>query len=382
MAIPRGGLIRFGRRPAGEAAGPAAADLVAALPTPLLVIDPAGVVGDANVASETLFNLSRAAIVGRHVEEMIGHPLTSVPTDAPFAAYDLEVVLPVDRHQRVDLAVAPLLDRPGWRVVTIHGRAPTLLAGRRNDRGTLTAIGAAAMLAHEIKNPLSGIRGAAQLLDAGGTQDGRAGGASELTRLIRDEVDRIAALIDRMEGFTDTRPLDLAPQNIHAILGHAREVALNGFARGLTIREVYDPSLPAVLGHRDALIQVLINLLKNAAEAMAGAGAGESGAGGTITLRTAYRHGVSMRAGRGAGRRPLPIEVCVIDDGPGAPEDLEEHLFDPFVTSKRGGAGGLGLALVDKLIADHHGIVEYAREGVPPRTVFRILLQRAPEDGA
>lgn len=364
MALPRRRLIGSGH-PLAEPEGPSPAELIAALPTPLLVIDTESRVVDANIAAETLLNLGRAAIIGRSIEDMIGHPLALFPNDAPVAAYDIEVLLPGGRHQRVDLAAAPLPDRAGWRVVVVHGRAPSHFAGRRADRegGKLTAIGAAAMLAHEIKNPLSGIRGAAQLLEAGADEASRA-----LTRLIRDEVDRVAALIDRMEGFTDTRRLELGPQNIHALLGHARAIALQGFAKDMAIYEVYDPSLPAVLGDRDALIQVLINLLKNAAEATEGKG--------TITLRTAYRHGVSVRAQTGDGRRQLPIEVCVIDNGPGAPPDIDQHLFDPFVTSKRSGSG-LGLALVDKLIADHGGMVEYAREGTPAKTIFRLLLPRA-----
>jgi two-component system, NtrC family, nitrogen regulation sensor histidine kinase GlnL len=219
------------------------------------------------------------------------------------------------------------------------------------------------MLAHEIKNPLSGIRGAAQLLETVVDPD-----HAPLTRLIRDEVDRVAELIDRMEGFTDTRPLDLAPQNIHAILEHARAVATRGFADTVRVREVYDPSLPDILGHRDSLVQVLINLLKNAAEAL-------GSLGGTITITTAYRHGLHVRGADGEPRRSLPIEVCVIDDGPGARTDIAAHLFDPFVTSKPTGRG-LGLALVQKLIADHGGLIEYAREGRPERTVFRILLPR------
>lgn len=368
MALPGGGLIRFGRRVAAssEIDRPSEGELLAALATPLLVVDPDGVLRDVNGASEALINLSRTAIVGKTVESMIGHPLTSFPSDSAFAVYDVEVCLPGDRRQRVDLMVSPLPDRPGWRVVTLHGREPANPVSRRADRegGKLTAIGAAAMLAHEIKNPLSGIRGAAQLLEASVDP-----GSQDLTRLIRDEVDRVAALIDRMEGFTDTRVLPLEPQNIHAILGHARDVAMQGFARGIVIREEYDPSLPSVLGHRDSLIQVFINLLKNAAEAMDGTG--------VITLKTAYRHGVSLRMSDGAGRMQLPIEICVIDEGPGAPPELEAHLFDPFVTTKKSGAGGLGLALVDKLIADQGGIVEYAREGSPPHTTFRILLPRA-----
>ncbi|HWL48156.1 MAG TPA: ATP-binding protein [Sphingomonadaceae bacterium] len=348
----------------------AAAELIAALPVPILLLDPAGTIRDANAASETLLNLGRAAIVGRPVDALIGRLPALLLGDAPFAAYDLEVILPACRPHRVDLHAAPLADRPGWRVMTIHGRAPAHLAGRRSDRGALAAVGAAALLAHEIRNPLSGISGAAQLLESTIEPS-----ASHLTQLIRGEVDRVAALIDRMEGFTDTRGLHLGPQNIHAILSHARAVALNGFAQGVTIREAYDPSLPPVKGDRDALVQIVLNLIKNAAEAMA------EQPDGAITLRTAYRHGVSVRLGdEGAARRGLPIELCVIDDGSGAPPGLVEHLFDPFVTSK-GRGGGLGLALVDKLVTDHGGMIEYAREGQPPRTVFRLLLQRGDDDG-
>ncbi|MDB5689361.1 MAG: two-component sensor histidine kinase [Sphingomonas bacterium] len=368
MALPGSGLIRFARRAAAPDPGaPTPAELVAVLPAPLLVIDPDGVITEANVAAETLLNLSRTALVGTRAETLIGAALASVPSDAPFAAYEFQLVLPDGRTRRADVTAAPLPDRPGWRVLTIHGAAPDHIVSRRSDRegGTRTAAGAAALLAHEIKNPLSGIRGAAQLLES--TCDE---GSRDLTRLIRDEVDRITALIDRMEGFTDTRPLDLTPQNIHAILAHVREVAAQGFARNFVLREIYDPSLPAVLGHRDALIQVLLNLMKNAAEAM------QDLPGGSITLTTAYRHGVSVQARGGDGRQPLPIEICVIDDGPGAPDELAPHLFDPFVTSKRTGTG-IGLALVDKLVADLGGIVEYAREGQPLRTVFRLMLPRA-----
>lgn len=332
------------------------------MPTPLLLLDEEGCVADANAAAEGFLNLARSAMRGRMVETLLGHRLAVVPQDAPFAAYDLVLSLPGGRRQEADVTAAPLPDRPGWRVVMIHGRSPAHPAGRRADRDgpKRSAVGAAAMLAHEIKNPLSSIRGAAQLLEGGG--DG------SLTRLIRDEVDRIAALIDRMEGFTDTRPLRLEPQNIHAVLAHARDVALNGFAEGFTIRELYDPSLPAVIGHRDSLIQVMLNLLKNAAEAME--------TPGEIVLTTAYRHGVARVMGPDGTRRSLPIEVCVIDEGPGAPPDLADHLFEPFVTTKRTG-GGLGLALVDKLVTDCGGMIEYAREGDPPRTLFRLLLARA-----
>lgn len=366
MALPGGRLIRLGRRSAASEL-PALSELFAVLPTPVLVVDPNGAIAEANVASETLLNLGRTAIIGRSMDTLIRQPLTSMAKDSPFSAYDLVMTLPGGRAQRVDLMAAPVPDQPGWRVVTIHASQAANLVGRSAERqgGKMTAIAAAAMLAHEIKNPLSGIRGAAQLLEASAGE-----GARDLTRLIRDEVDRVTALIDRMEGFTDTRDIALAPQNIHAILSHAREVAQQGFARDVVIRESYDPSLPEVIGHRDSLIQIFINLLKNASEAI------EELDEKIITIRTAYRHGVSFVKHSGDGRRALPIEVCVIDNGPGAPPEIGEHLFEPFVSSKRAGSG-LGLALVDKLVADQGGAVEYAREGEPAQTVFRLLLPRA-----
>jgi len=369
MALPGGGLIRFARRATQAEPSidlPSAVEIMAAMATAIIVIDPEGQVVEINSACESLFNISRTLVVGRSIASAIGHPLDSMPNDAPFAAYDLEIVLPGERKMRVDLMIGPIPDRVGWRAVSIHNHARSALGARSIDRegGTRTAVAAAAMLAHEVKNPLSAVRGAAQLLEQSCDEESR-----DLTRLIREEVDRVAALIDRMQGFTDTRPMEMAPQNIHAILGHAREVALKGFAQGRTIREIYDPSLPAVWGHRDSLIQILINLLKNAAEAM-------GNDLGNITLTTAYRHGVSVRRGDGDARQPLPIELCVIDDGPGAAEDIAGHLFDPFVTTKRTGSG-LGLALVEKLVSDQGGMIEYAREGTPTRTVFRLLLPRA-----
>jgi two-component system nitrogen regulation sensor histidine kinase GlnL len=352
VARASGGLIRLGRRAATRGT-PSPLDALLALPVPALMIDPDGLVTDANPAAELLFNQSQQTMAGRDWIGLAG--LDQTPGEAPFSAYDMAVA-PGGKPMRADLMVAPIVDHPGWRLVTIQRRQHAHFADRHSSK--LTASSAAATLAHEIKNPLSGIRGAAQLLQAG------AEGRADLTRLIKDEVDRIAALIDRMEGFTDTRPLDLGPQNIHAILTHAREVARSGFARGMAIRESYDPSLPAVLGHRDSMVQIFLNLMKNAAEA----------GSPTITLTTAYRHGISISSAQ--GRRTLPIEICVIDEGPGAPERIAANLFDPFVTSKPSG-GGLGLALVDKLVTDHGGVVEYAREGTPPRTVFRILFQRA-----
>ena len=344
------------------ARGPDEAELIAALPIALLVLDPAGCVARANAEAETLLNRSERTMLGLPIDAVLSLPLSDARRDGhALAAFDAELETSRGRV-RVDLVEAEVPDRPGWRTVTLHNAAARRLV---HDRAAAarSAVGAAAMLAHEIKNPLSSIRGAAQLI-ADGAEPG------ELTQLMIAEVDRIASLIDHMEGFTDTRPRDVEPLNIYPLLAHARDVALTGFARGIAIEERYDPSLPRALGNRDALLQVLLNLLKNAAHALGQRGERR------ITLATAYRHGITVAKGKGQPRVALPIEICVIDTGPGAPEDIADHLFDPFVSSRPEGKG-LGLALVDKLIRDMGGIVQYAREGNPHATVFRILLPRA-----
>jgi two-component system nitrogen regulation sensor histidine kinase GlnL len=226
-------------------------------------------------------------------------------------------------------------------------------------------IALAAMLAHEIKNPLSGIRGAAQLIEASVGDEDRA-----LIRLICEETDRIVKLVDRMQSFADPARPHWESLNIHAVLDHVKRLAQAGFARRVRFSEVYDPSLPPIQGSRDQLIQVFLNLIKNAAEAI-----GEDGADGEITLTTAYRPGVRLRTGENAAPVSLPLEICVRDNGPGIPPEVAANLFDPFVTTKAKGTG-LGLALVAKLVGDHGGIIEC--ESHPRRTVFRVLMPLPP----
>lgn len=355
-------------RPPPQPGEPDLGELFAALPVATLLLDPSGRVVRANAACEHLLNHSERAMIGQRFETVLSPPdeYRSRRDGHGFAAYDIEIEPTRSPRLRVDLVEAMVVEHPGWRVVTLHHvpASHRLAASAERPAGARAAIGAAAMLAHEIKNPLSGIRGAAQLL--GSSAEGQA----ELTQLITCEVDRIAALIDRMEDFTDTRPLRLQPTNIYPLLDHARRVALAGFARAVTLEERFDPSLPPVRIDPDAFLQVMLNLLKNAAEALAGTSAPR------IVLATAFRHGMSISPAPGRPRQPLPIEILVMDNGPGAPADIAPHLFEPFVSGKPEGKG-LGLPLVEKLVRDMGGVVQYAREGDPPETVFRLLLPRA-----
>lgn len=354
----------------GVSDGPGYAELFAALPVAALVLDPEGRIAHANAACELVLNHSESSMIGQPFDAIVFPPegYADRRDGHGFSAFDTEIEAVRGPRIRVDYVEMPVPDQSGWRIVTLHHAPHSRRVAQGADRtaGARAAVGAAAMLAHEIKNPLSGIRGAAQLL-AGSSHD------AELTSLITTEVDRIVALIDRMEDFTDTRPLSLQPTNIYPLLDHARKLALTGFARGMVIEEHFDPSLPHVLIDRDAFLQVMVNLLKNAAEALTGL------AQPRITLATAYSPGMSISLGAGRPRQPLPIEITVTDNGPGAPADIAEHLFEPFVSGKPEGKG-LGLPLVEKLVRDQGGIIQYAREMGRERelvTVLRILLPRA-----
>jgi two-component system nitrogen regulation sensor histidine kinase GlnL len=347
---------------------PSLADIVTAYPVATLVVGPDNRIANANVRAETLLNMARSAIVGSDITRTVR--IADVEgrfdiwhTDQPLAAYDIKVHAGRADATEVDLMVAPIPDHDGWRVVSIHAQSRAQkMASRRTAGGTRSAMGAAAILAHEIKNPLSGIRGAAQLLDSGADA-----GESALTQLICNEVDRIAALIDRMQDFTTERKLVCTPGNIYPLIDRAAQLAATGFGRRVKIIKRYDPSLPFALVNGDALVQVMINLFKNAAEAL------EKVERPEIRVETAFRHGVSVMTGRGRGSAVLPIEILVVDNGPGVPEHIRDHLFNPFITDKRDGQG-LGLALVDKLVRDMNGFIEYVRDGGEPGTTFRILL--------
>jgi two-component system, NtrC family, nitrogen regulation sensor histidine kinase GlnL len=334
---------------------PDAADLVAALPVAVLLVDPEGRVTYANAAAEELLNQSARLMTGQALASLLPLPDSS-SREGPMAVYDLAVTTSRGQELRVDYLDDDLPAFPGWRAVTLHAVAPRRLG---HPVGARAAVGAAAMLAHEIKNPLSGIRGAAQLI-----------GGGELPRLIVSEVDRIAALIDRMAEFSDTRPLATTSTNIYPVIEHSLTLARAGFASDVPIEERFDPSLPPAAINRDALTQILLNLLKNGCEAARG------GSDPRLVVTTAYRPGLAASVAADRPRQPLPIEICVLDNGPGPPPEIAEHIFEPFVSGRPEGQG-LGLPLVNKLVRDMGGLVQFAREGTPPWTVLRILLPRA-----
>jgi two-component system, NtrC family, nitrogen regulation sensor histidine kinase GlnL len=346
--------------------------LLAALPHPILVVGADDCVVYANAAAEVFLSTSLAMLKRETLEAVVafGCPLVALVdkvrrSDSSVNEYGIEMMTQKFAGPKlVDVHAGPLTDYPGHVVVMLQQRTMAQMIERQltHRAAARTVSGMAAVLAHEIKNPLSGIRGAAQLLEPGLNDEDRA-----LTQLICSETVRICNLVDRMEVFGDERPLTTEPVNIHDVLDHVRRLSESGFGRGLRYVEDYDPSLPSVPANRDKLVQAFLNLVKNAAEAI-----GEGGRDkGRIIITTAFRPGVRLSVPGSDTRISLPMMISIEDNGQGVPDHLKPHLFDPFVTTKRNGTG-LGLALVAKIIGDHGGIIECDSE--PQRTVFRVLL--------
>jgi two-component system nitrogen regulation sensor histidine kinase GlnL len=330
----------------------AAGLMLQSLPSPLIAIDAEGRVIEANAAAEEFFSLSRTTLTRMGLADLapFSSPLFSAVerlrnTGTTLAEYGVKLGTPRSGGERtVDILAGVLPERPGAMVLLILERSVAQAFDRQfnNLQAARSVSGMAAMLAHEIKNPLSGIRGAAQLLEASAAPEDR-----ELTTLICSETDRIKSLVDQMEVFSDERPPAMEPLNVHTVLEHVRMLASKGFASKVEFSESYDPSLPNVQGNRDQLVQVFLNLVKNAAEAIE-----KTDVNGKIVLSTAYRPGIRLQVPGSNHSVSLPLEISIRDNGPGIPDELAGSLFDPFVTSKDSGRG-LGLALVAKLIRDH-----------------------------
>lgn len=360
---------------------PDAVALFAALPVPVILLDASNRLRFINHAAEQFLGVSAGAATQLGLGDFLAgdNPLFMLVDqvrqhDAHVADHDMALDGPRLRRMNIAVQGAPLAEEPGAVLLVLHdATAARSLDRQLTVRGAARSVaGMAAILAHEVKNPLSGIRGAAQLLEASvGAAD------RELTVLIRDEADRIRDLVDRMEAFGE-KPVQYGPVNIHRVLEHVRRLAQTGFASSIRFTELYDPSLPPVHGNRDQLVQVILNLVKNAVEAivqdMSPRGDIQHG---EIQLMTGFQHGVRLAVPGTETRRHLPLVVTVRDNGPGIPDDIRPHLFDPFVSSKQSGSG-LGLALVAKIVSDHGGLVEV--ESRPGRTDFRLMLSMVDEE--
>jgi two-component system nitrogen regulation sensor histidine kinase GlnL len=342
-----------------------------ALPHPVLLLDADGGVLSANAAAENFLNTSEKMLCKNGLDQVLpfGSPIQALidqvrTSRKTVAERQIDFSGPrTGASARVDVHVSTLADGSDRILVLLEERSMAEKLDRqlKHQVAARSVTGLAAMLAHEIKNPLSGIRGAAQLLEGAlETEDDRA-----LTGLIQAETDRIVAIVDRMEVFSDERPPKMEPVNIHAVLGRVRLLAESGFASHIKIVEEYDPSLPDAAGNGDLLIQIFLNLLKNAAEAIGSRSDGE------IKLATAFRPGMRLSVASSKDRVNLPLEISLTDNGGGILEELRPNLFDPFVTTKTNGSG-LGLAMVAKIVRDHGGIVEH--EHVGKGTMFRVLL--------
>ncbi len=370
----KGGLLRrvtaVAARPGRT--GPEPGAVLSAIAVPVVVLDADNRFVSVNAAAEQFFQTSAASLAQLRLTDLLPEDsrLFAVIAqvryvDARVSDHDLTLESPRLSRRGVSVHAAPLPEMPGAVVLTLQdGSTAQMLDRQLNFRGAARGASAmAAMLAHEVKNPLSGIRGAAQLIE----QSAASEGDRELCQLIQDEADRIRGLVDRFDMFSE-RPVELGPVNIHRVLDHVKRIAESGFAAHLRVVEEYDPSLPPVWGNRDLLVQILLNLVKNAAEAV-------DPLGGEIVLTTAYHHGVRIAVPGSSDRVHLPLQISVRDNGPGIPEEIRGTLFEPFVSTKRGGQG-LGLALVAKLVADQGGLIEC--DSRPGRTVFRLSMPTPP----
>jgi two-component system nitrogen regulation sensor histidine kinase GlnL len=334
----------------------------------VVVVDGEGLIHYANLSAEQFFGVGRARLVSHPLSEFVPEdtPLFSLleqvlVTGGAVAENGITLSSPRIGNRFCALRLSPIVESDGLVAVSLVEQSIARSIDRQmSNRSAARSVSAlAAMLAHEVKNPLSGIRGAAQLLEESASDSER-----ELTTLICEETDRIVALVDRMEAFEDGRPIDRSALNIHQVLNHVRRLSQNGFGKNVRFVESYDPSLPDVFGDRDQLIQVFLNLVKNACEVP---GDGER----EIELSTAFRHGLRLAVPGQQAKVNLPLVVSVRDNGRGVSDEIRGHLFDAFVTNKPTGTG-LGLALVAKIVNDHGGAIEYDSE--PGRTTFRVML--------
>ncbi|TMM49931.1 two-component system sensor histidine kinase NtrB [Qipengyuania marisflavi] len=351
-----------------HAGAPDAAAQIAGLVFAVLLVDAKGIIVEANPAAEDLLERSVHRLVGTNLLEVSGISDervrdTLADPDLPLIARGVTIST-LHRERRYNLTSSPLHASPGWRVITLSDAGQADHEADDTDRAELRA---PAVLAHEIKNPLSAIRGASQLLARRATARDL-----PLAQMIGSEVDRIAALIDRMQQLGSSADVAISPCNPHAAIRNAVATIRTARPDSCELQEEFDPSLPMVAADQGALEQVLINLIANACDAVAGMGEPR------VTVRTRFASGLMFSAARLSKPIKLPIEITVSDSGEGIDPALRDHIFEPFVSSKPHGQG-LGLPLVRKLVRDMGGRIAHERDNRAGLTHFRINLPVAAE---
>jgi two-component system, NtrC family, nitrogen regulation sensor histidine kinase GlnL len=337
------------------------------LATAVVWLDADLIVRYANPAAEAVLALSKRSI--------LGHGLAGLFTDATALEAQLRQALRDERgFADPDLVLTPLGQEPlhlNCLASPVESSGPGLLLElrpidqrlriEREEQRLSQHLANRELirnLAHEIKNPLGGLRGSAQLLE----RELDRADLREYTQVIIKEADRLQTLMDRL--LTPHRPPTHLPMNIHEVCERVRSLILAEFPRGIGIRRDYDVSLPEFRGDPEQLIQAVLNVARNAAQAVL---AEPAKSGGEIVLRTRVARQVSV-VNRGHG---LALELQVIDDGPGVPAEIRDRIFHPLVSGRPGGTG-LGLTLAQTFVQHHHGVIEC--ESQPGRTCFRITL--------
>jgi two-component system nitrogen regulation sensor histidine kinase GlnL len=357
----------------GEIGRPDPKRLIASLPQGFLLLAPDLTIATVNPAAEQLIGQGARRLLGRSIHDVLAfeEPLILerlAEREAHLVAPGSLVRICHQPARPIDVTTAPVLHSPGWQIVVLHEPVgvEALTMGMAGDDGEGAALRAPDVLAHEIKNPLAGIRGAAQLLDRRISDSDRA-----LTGLITTEVDRIAKLIDQMQSLGRRSHDPVVDCNLHEAARHAQAILAAGRAGStagrFVVEEEFDPSLPPITANHDALVQVLLNLMANARDACEGVEVPR------IIVRTRFASGIQVHVGPGGKTVRLPIELRVSDNGPGVPAALHDHIFEPFVSNKKSGQG-LGLALVQKLVRDMNGRVTHDRDETKGLTHFRLHL--------
>ncbi|MTH77181.1 two-component system sensor histidine kinase NtrB [Paracoccus aestuariivivens] len=355
-----------------------------ALPIPAVIVDSKGRIAAINDLAESFLNVSRRSAMGHHIEgpEMLKRMRIVPPISEILervgeghdalnrSAVRFEIGDRLGGHvERMGSIYAGPVPSPAGGIVfliTPGENSSRLGQGRAVRSAARSAIGMSEMLAHEIKNPLAGIRGAAQLIGMNLAPEDR-----DLADLIVVESRRIVELLDQVERFGDTSGAKLTEVNIHDVLERVRRSAMVGFGKALKIVPDYDPSLPPALADNDQLVQVCLNLVKNAAEAIHRDGRET----GVIRIRSFYDGTLRMAPTEAEPHgRSLPLQIEIEDDGPGIPESIADQVFEPFVSGRENGTG-LGLALVSKIITDHGAWITL--DSRPGRTIFRLSLPKA-----